>query len=107
MAATSGEGCRAAVAVSGQGERAAVAVPGDGEAAVPDKRTLFDSVLEYPCTERLRWRRLLAHLREHGCDQIYDVYAPPLPSPRGSVRDCSFRWLINMTNIAGRKISCV
>ncbi|CAN6236176.1 unnamed protein product [Urochloa humidicola] len=64
--AVSGPGESAAVAMSGPGERSALAVSSQG------KRMLLDS-LDYPCTERLRFRRLLAYLREYICGQIYYV----------------------------------
>lgn len=78
--AVSGDGEPAALAVSGNGERAAVAVPGRCERAAVEvssqgKDMLLDS-LDYPCTERLRLRRLLAYLRDNICDQIYYVYDP-------------------------------
>lgn len=101
--AVSAEGERAAVAasvesvlaveaVSGEGGRAAEALSGEagGAVAVSGKRKrkrhlLFS--LDYPCTDRFRLRRLLAFLREHWCDQTYDVYVYILakilrPAPR-------------------------
>ncbi|CAD6273352.1 unnamed protein product [Miscanthus lutarioriparius] len=76
-AAVSGQGGRAAAAVSVQGGRAAAAVSGVGEAAASGKRKQCDCdyIPDYPCTERLRWRRLLAYLRDNCYDQIYHVYA--------------------------------
>ncbi|XP_066328900.1 uncharacterized protein [Miscanthus floridulus] len=76
----SGEGVLAGEAVSGEGGRAAEALSGEGGGAVAvsgkgkgkRKRDLLFS-LDYPCTERLRLRRLLAYLREYWCDQTYDV----------------------------------
>jgi hypothetical protein len=38
-------------------------------------------MLDYPCTERLRWRRLLAFLRENCYNQIYHAYALNLTHP--------------------------
>ncbi|CAD6273340.1 unnamed protein product [Miscanthus lutarioriparius] len=84
--AVSGEGGRAAAAVSDLGEREAAAVSGQGgraaaagvgEAAASGKRKQCDCdyIPDYPCTERLRWRRLLAYLRDNCYDQIYHVYA--------------------------------
>ncbi|CAD6342913.1 unnamed protein product [Miscanthus lutarioriparius] len=82
--AVSGEGGRAAAAVSDLGEREAAAVSGQGgraaaagvgEAAASGKRKQCDCdyIPDYPCTERLRWRRLLAYLRDNCYDQIYHV----------------------------------
>ncbi|KAG0543921.1 hypothetical protein BDA96_02G230600 [Sorghum bicolor] len=72
-AAVSGQAVRAASAVSGHDWREAAAVSGDGEAAVSRKRKQcdYENMLDYPCTERLRWRRLLAFLRENCYNQIY------------------------------------
>ncbi|OQU89593.1 hypothetical protein SORBI_3002G220100 [Sorghum bicolor] len=72
-AAVSGQGGREAAAVSGHDWREAAAVSGDGEAAVSRKRKQcdYENILDYPCTERLRWRRLLAFLRENCYNQIY------------------------------------
>ncbi|XP_066383202.1 uncharacterized protein [Miscanthus floridulus] len=74
-AAVSYLGEREAAAVSGQGGRAAAAVSGVGEAAASGKRKQCDCdyIPDYPCTERLRWRRLLAYLRDNCYDQIYHV----------------------------------
>lgn len=67
-----------AVPMSVEGELA-VPIAGDGKRAVVGSAegggTLLRS-LEYPCTARLRRRRLLAYLRGHSCDEIYEAYAP-------------------------------
>lgn len=78
-AAVSGQGGREAAAVSGHDWREAAAVSGDGEAAVSRKRKQcdYENILDYPCTERLRWRRLLAFLRENCYNQIYHAYICP------------------------------
>nr|CAB3488189.1 unnamed protein product [Digitaria exilis] len=64
-----------AVPMSVEGELA-VPIAGDGKRAVVGSAegggTLLRS-LEYPCTARLRRRRLLAYLRGHSCDEIYEA----------------------------------
>ncbi|KAF8651567.1 hypothetical protein HU200_063389 [Digitaria exilis] len=67
--AVSGHGEPAALAVSGHDERAALAVSGHGERAAVE---VLDC-LDYPCTARLRFRRLLGYLRENTCGEIYSV----------------------------------
>ncbi|KAF8651565.1 hypothetical protein HU200_063386 [Digitaria exilis] len=69
--ASSGDGAPE-LAVSGHGERAAMPISGHGERAAVSKGTPLDS-LDYPCTARLRFRRLLGYLRENTCGEIYSV----------------------------------
>nr|CAB3485689.1 unnamed protein product [Digitaria exilis] len=83
--AVSGHGEPAALAVSGHDERAALAVSGHGERAAVE---VLDS-LDYPCTARLRFRRLLGYLRENTCGEIYSVYDLVEQVKEGKLREAS------------------
>ncbi|KAL6843873.1 hypothetical protein ACP4OV_026444 [Aristida adscensionis] len=67
--------CEPVMAASGEGVRVE-AVPGDGKQAVAasgeGERVLLHS-LDYPCTRRLRLRRLVAYLRRFGHGGILEV----------------------------------
>jgi len=61
--------------MAGSGEGGERAVAGSGEGG---ERPLLHS-LEYPCTRRLRRRRLLACIRMHSHVDVYLTYAPTKP----------------------------